>query len=131
MASIEYHESDDDKLLQPSDEDVLRDEEDTERLLEPPKSKITSLFRGEQDPNQPREASLAKREHRRQRRRERRARNRAGKTNDEASLMFEMEEGARRSSDDSISTTSEESFLQKMPPQTKKSVRLKLLHAQR
>lgn len=110
MAPSQRSESDDERTLQASDEDVLREEEDTERLLESPKSTITSLFNGAHDPNQPRDMNLTRKEAKRQKRRERRARIRQGKRKDEASLMFEMEEGARRSSEDSSSISSEEMF---------------------
>ena len=109
-------ESDDERTLQASDEDVLREEDDRERLMANPRSGVRRLFGHEHDPNAPRIVDLSRKDVRKHRRRERRARRRRRKGEDETALMFEMENGEKED-DESSSTSSTELFLERPDPQ--------------
>ena len=104
-------DEDEQETLQASDEEVLREEEDRERLLTTSKSGINRLFR-DHDPNAPKPIALSRKDLRKVRRKERRARRRRQKGEDETTLMFEMESGDK-DDDDSSSTSSTELFIQK------------------
>lgn len=107
--------SDDERTLQPSDDDILQEEEDRERLLATPTSAVKKFLKRDADPNAPR--SLTKREVRRQRRREKRSKRR--KKGEDEGLMFEMDSRKRLDSgddDDSISVSSTEVFIEKPQP---------------
>ena len=114
-----YSQSDDEDRLQASDNEILKEEEDRERLLSTPKSSFKRLSQCNDDPNNPK--PLTKAQMRRQRRKRRTSRRRT-EEEDEA-LMFEMEDGKSLGDEDHSDTSSissTEAFVVK--PQTKRWV---------
>lgn len=114
MPKSSTSESDDDRTLQASDEDVLQEEEDRERLLETPKSGIRKIFKSlGSDPNQPLKTRLTRKDMKREKRKQRRARQRRKKDEDEDSLLYEMDDQDKGSDDYSSSPSSLERFVEK------------------
>ena len=87
-------QSDDERTLHPSDEDILQEDEDKEHLLAAPSSSFGKLLKRHDDPNQPR--PWIQSDTRKQRRRRRRSKRK--KATNEDGLIFEMEETGRLSS---------------------------------
>ena len=117
MSRARNSQSDDERTLQASDEDILQEEEDRERLLATPTSSVKRLLKRDEDPNKPR--AITRKEMRRQWRRERKAKRRKADEGD--GLMFEMEDGKSldgdHSDEDADSESSTEQFAYR--PQTK------------
>ncbi|MCJ1327538.1 hypothetical protein MMC10_004208 [Thelotrema lepadinum] len=125
MPRPRYSQSDDEDPLQPSDNEVLQEEEDRERLLATRKSSIKNILKPNDDPNKPK--PLTQRQMRRQKRKRRRSNKRDG--GEDEALMFEMEDGkslGEEDDSDASSTSSAKVFIAR--PQTRWSRRRKLLH---
>ena len=121
MARPSHSDSEDERTLRPSDDEVLQEEEDTERLLRTPKpSRWSFLPWSKRDPHSPRHISLSPEEGRPQGRKQRRMRRRRkrrtrGEAEGEA-LMYEMQDRGKGEQDDSGASSSEDEDLQKPNP---------------
>ena len=116
MPRPRYSQSDDEDPLQPSDNEVLQEEEDRERLLATRKSSIKNILKPNDDPNKPK--PLTQRQMRRQKRKRRRSNKRDG--GEDEALMFEMEDGkslGEEDDSDASSTSSAKVFIAR--PQTR------------
>jgi hypothetical protein len=97
-----------------NDPDILQEEDEREKLLAP-NSGLQAIFRG-RDPNSPREAKSARKEHRKQKRRDRKAKRRKRRRDEDGELLYEMEEGDNRGDSSSVSSvdTLEQNYPQKV-----------------
>ena len=115
MAASFHSDSEEERALRPSDDEVLREEEDAERLLQTPQSSLGSLSPWKKrDPNGPRTLSIPPQDQRKQRRQKRKMKRRRRGDAEGASLMYEMDDQTAAS--DELESSSEDEHARRPDP---------------